>query len=135
MPASASSSTFRAGPEPGRGPRPRGPSGVYLGGQEPLLLAPEELAGHFPGGQLPAELAQRAFALGLIALDDAKVVVRSPRSLEIGSELSAMGIPLGELIDELELLQTETAVIAQRFTSLFERYLWAEFVVARPSRR
>ena len=35
----------------------------------------------------------------------AKVVVRSPRSLEIGSELSAMGIPLGELIDELELLQ------------------------------
>jgi hypothetical protein len=64
----------------------------------------------------------------LIALEDAKVVVRSPRSLEIGSELSAMGIPLGELIDELELLQAETAVIAQRFTSLFERYLWAEFV-------
>ena len=97
-------------------------------GEEPLLLAPEELAGHFPGGQLPAELAQRAFALGLIALDGAKVLVRSPRSLEIGTELSAMGIPLGELIDELELLQTETAVIAQRFTSLFERYLWAEFV-------
>jgi DNA-binding transcriptional MerR regulator len=97
------------------------------GAEEPLRLRPDELAGRFPGGELSPELAQRSFALGLIALEGDQVVVRNPQFLEIGSELANLGVPMGELLDEYELLQAEATAIARRFTDVFERHLWARF--------
>lgn len=98
------------------------------GDEEPLFLRPDELGGLFPGGELSPEAIQRAFALGLIGLDADRIVIRSPRFLEIGSELAELGIPVEEVIDEYEQLQEATTAVAERFTQLFERHLWAPFV-------
>jgi DNA-binding transcriptional MerR regulator len=92
--------------------------------EEPLRLKPEELASRFPEGSLTPALVQRTMALGLVGFDNDRVVINSPRFLEIGSELASLGIPVEDIIDEYEALQDATAAIAERFTGLFERHLW-----------
>lgn len=101
-----------------------------FGGEEPVYLRPEELAGRFPEGAVTPEVVRRTIALGLVGLDGDRIVVNSPRFLDIGSELAALGIPIGEVIDEYERLQEATAAVANRFTGLFERHLWAPFVAS-----
>jgi DNA-binding transcriptional MerR regulator len=96
--------------------------------EEPLVLEPEELGRHFPEGALTFDSVQRAVTIGLVGLDDGRVVVHSPRFLEIGSELARLGIPIGETLDEYEELERATAAVAERFTNLFERHLWGPFV-------
>jgi DNA-binding transcriptional MerR regulator len=98
------------------------------GPEDPLRLDPDQFAAMFGGREVTADIAQRALALDLIALDGAEIVVKSPRFLEIGSELARSGIPLGEILDELEQLQSVTDDIAQRFTGVFERHIWTPFV-------
>jgi len=56
--------------------------------------------------------------------------VRSPRLLEIGSELARSGIPADETLDEFEALQSMADSIAERFTTVFERHMWTRFVQA-----
>ncbi len=99
-----------------------------FGAEEPLYLPPEELGARFPEGELSFELLQRTTALGLVSFDGDRIVVHSPRFLEIGSELAGLGIPVEEIIDHYELLQETSAVVADRFMELFERHLWASFV-------
>jgi DNA-binding transcriptional MerR regulator len=96
------------------------------GGTEPKAVTFEELSERFPGG-LPTELAQRALGLGLVRVEAGHVVVDDPRFLEIGSELARMGVPLGEVLDEFELLKRSVAPIADRFTDLFRDYVWSGF--------
>jgi DNA-binding transcriptional MerR regulator len=98
------------------------------GPEEPLRLDLQQFAAKFEGQEVTAEIAQRALALDLIALDGSEVVIKSPRFLEIGAELARSGIPLGEILDELEELQKQADDIAQRFTGVFERHIWAPFV-------
>jgi DNA-binding transcriptional MerR regulator len=98
------------------------------GPEEPLRLHPEQFAARFEGQEVTPEIAQRALALDLIALDGAEIVIKSPRFLEIGAELARSGIPLGEILDELEKLQKETDDIARRFTGVFEHHIWTPFV-------
>ncbi len=96
--------------------------------EEPLYVRPEDLAARFPDGAVTPQLVQRVMALGLVGFTDDRLVVNSPRFLQIGSELAALGIPVEEIIDQYELLQEATAAVAERFTELFERHLWAPFV-------
>jgi DNA-binding transcriptional MerR regulator len=96
--------------------------------EEPLYLRPDEVATHFPDGALAPDLVQRTLALGLLGVDGDRLVVSSPRFLEIGAELARLGIPLDEVIDEYERLQEVTAGVAEQFTQLFERHLWGPFV-------
>ena len=98
------------------------------GDEEPLHLRPDELGAHFPDGALTFEAVQRAVALGLVGLEDGDIVVRSPRFLEIGSELARLGIPIDQTLDEYEELVAATTAVAERFTGLFERHLWGPFV-------
>lgn len=99
-----------------------------FGAEDPLPLAPQDLAARFPGGSLTPELVQRTIGLGLLGTDEGRIVVNSPKFLEIGSELAGMGIPLDEILDEYEFLQQATATVAGRFTALFGRHLWAPIV-------
>lgn len=102
------------------------------GDEEPLHLRPEELAAHFPDGGLPAEVVPRVMALGLVGIEGDQIVVHSPKFLEIGSELVRLGIPIGEILDEYEHLERLTSDVADRFTELFGRHLWAPFVESDP---
>lgn len=98
------------------------------GEEEALVLRPEELAARFPGSELPADVVERALRMGLIRIEGDRVVVESPRMLEIGSELAGLGVPLDPIIDELEALQSALDQVAVRFTRLFNDFLWAPFV-------
>ncbi|MDQ6615339.1 MAG: hypothetical protein M3083_11475 [Actinomycetota bacterium] len=69
-------------------------------------------------------------ALGLIDIEGDRIAVRNPRFLEIGADLAALGVPLDEVVEEYARLQHATVAIAERFTQLFERHLWAPFLDA-----
>lgn len=94
---------------------------------EPVELRPDELAARLPGGEIPPNALDRAVELGLIELKGDRVAVQ-PGFLDIGTELARLGIPIDEILDEHARLQEATAVIAERFTQLFERHLWEPFL-------
>jgi DNA-binding transcriptional MerR regulator len=100
------------------------------GSEEPVRLGPERYEELFPGQEITPENFQRAIALDLVTIEDGAIVVKSPRLLEIGSELARSGMPVDDTLDELEALQTFTAAIAERFTRVFERHVWIPFVEA-----
>jgi DNA-binding transcriptional MerR regulator len=97
------------------------------GADEPVELTADELAERLPEGAiLPGTLA-RAIDLGLVAARGDRMAVQ-PVFLEIGLELARLGIPMDEILDEHARLQEATAVVAERFTRLFERHLWEPFL-------
>ncbi len=99
--------------------------------EPPLVLAPEELAGRFPGVDISPALMVRVFEMGLAELtDDGRIRVNSPRFLETGTRLAALGVPIDEIIDEYAVLRATTDAIATQFTMLFRRHLWASFAAA-----
>jgi DNA-binding transcriptional MerR regulator len=98
--------------------------------EEPVRLGLREFRERFPGQKVTPAILTRAIRMGLISLDRASVVVRKPRFLRIGSELARQGVPAAEALDELQALQAAADTIADRFTRLFERHMWHDFVQA-----
>jgi DNA-binding transcriptional MerR regulator len=96
--------------------------------EQPLSLSPEEFAARFAGVEVTPEQIQRSVALGLVRLEDDRIVITSPRFLDIGSELTALGVPLDASLDEYELLSDTTLAIADRFIGLFDVHLWKPVV-------
>lgn len=97
---------------------------------EPVRLTVEELTGHLAGQALTPETLRRVLRLGLAELADDGTVTTDPRFLRFGSQLSALGIPPEEILDEWEALQTSTGTIAKRFVAVFDRHLWRPFAEA-----
>ena len=93
--------------------------------EEPTVIDATELVERFAVDDITPELMQRTVDLGLVELiDDGRIRVMSPRFLEIGTQLGALGIPTDEIIDEYVALRAVTDEIAARFTAVFERNLW-----------
>jgi DNA-binding transcriptional MerR regulator len=97
---------------------------------EPVRLGLREFRELFPGQKLTPAIITRAIGMGLISVDGGGVVVRNPGFLRIGSELVRQGIPAAEALDELQALQGAADSIAERFTRVFERHMWHDFVQA-----
>lgn len=57
-------------------------------------------------------------------------MVHDPGFLRIGSELARQGVQAAEALDELQALQAAANAIAERFTRVFERHRWHDFVQA-----
>jgi len=104
-------------------------SGTWAG-QEPVRLNPLQFARFFSGQKVTPSIIRRALRLGLVRMDGIDIVVRNPRLLEIGRELTSIGIPIGEILDEFEVLQSMADAMAERFTGVFERHMWDPFVAA-----
>lgn len=98
--------------------------------EEPVRLGLRELRKMFPGQKVTPAIITRAIRMGLISVDGTSVVVRNPGFLRIGSELARQGIPAAEALDELQALQAAADSIAERFTRVFERHMWHDFVQA-----
>lgn len=98
--------------------------------EEPVRLGLRDFRELFPGQKLIPAIITRAIRMGLITVDGAGIVVRNPGLLRIGSELARQGIPAAEALDELEALQAAANTIAERFTDVFERHMWHDFVQA-----
>lgn len=98
--------------------------------EEPVRLGLREFREWFPGQNLTPGIITRAIRMGLISVDGASVVVRNPGFLRVGSQLARQGIPAAEALDELQALQAAADAIAERFTGVFERHMWHDFVQA-----
>ncbi len=98
--------------------------------ETPQTMTLAELAAKLPTVEFTPALLRRAVELGLMDLsgDGASVIVHRPSMLHIGSELAALGVPAGDILDHYEQLQMETDAIAARFTALFRRRMWKPFV-------
>jgi DNA-binding transcriptional MerR regulator len=98
--------------------------GIWVA-EEPVDMDVADLLDRFPGEEITPDLLRRVGELGLAEVtDDGRLRVVSPRFLEIGTQLGALGIPVAEIIDEYEVLRSATDAIADRFTALFVRRLW-----------
>jgi DNA-binding transcriptional MerR regulator len=97
---------------------------------EPVRLTVEELAERLAGQAPTAETLRRVLRLGLAEVGDDGTVATDPRFLEFGTQLSALGIPAEEILDEWEALRASTEKIAERFVAVFERHLWRPFAEA-----
>jgi DNA-binding transcriptional MerR regulator len=98
--------------------------------ERPETMSITALASHLPGVEFDADMVRRVIDLGLAEFSDdgIHVVVRSPSFLRIGSDLAALGVPPGVILDEYEALHEEATRIAQRFTGTFRTHLWEPFV-------
>jgi DNA-binding transcriptional MerR regulator len=98
--------------------------------ETPTRLKLSEFRELFAGQRITPAIIQRAIRMGLVGFDGISVTVKSPKLLEIGLELVRAGIPVTEMMDELEALQGMADSIAGRFTAVFERNMWEPFVAA-----
>jgi DNA-binding transcriptional MerR regulator len=97
---------------------------TLLGDVHAIVLDASELVERFPAGAMTPELMQRAARLQLIELtDDGRVRVADRRSIQTGSSLAHLGVPLDAVLDEWEALVVHTDDIAQRFVRIFEDHL------------
>ena len=86
-------------------------------------------------GEFDEALMRRAIDLGVVrpAGDDRWEII-SPRLMEAGGDLYALGIPLSAALDVAEVLQKHTEAVARSFVALFIDHVWAPFEAAgRPA--
>jgi DNA-binding transcriptional MerR regulator len=98
--------------------------------EPPARLKLSEFKELFAGQPITPAVIQRAIRMDLVGFDGISVTVKSPKLLAIGLELVRAGIPVKETMDELEALQGMADSIAERFTAVFERNMWAPFVAS-----
>jgi DNA-binding transcriptional MerR regulator len=98
--------------------------------ETPTRLKLSEFRELFAGQRITPAIIERAIRMGLVGFDGISVTVKSPKLLAIGLELVRAGIPVTEMMDELEALQGMADSIAGRFTAVFERNMWEPFVAA-----
>ncbi|MGH2719502.1 MAG: MerR family transcriptional regulator [Actinomycetota bacterium] len=96
--------------------------------ESPGQFTQEKLVEMFPEIIEHPELVARAIDIGLLRPDGDEFVAPSPRMILNGAELVAGGMPLSVALDEYERLSRDLGVIAERFVSLFEEYIWEPFV-------
>lgn len=98
--------------------------------EPPARLKLGEFKELFGGRRITPGVIDRAVRMGLVGFDGLCVTVKRPRLLAIGLELVRAGIPVKEMMDELEALQGMADSIAKRFTAVFQRNMWEPFVAA-----
>ncbi len=98
--------------------------------EPPARLKLSEFKELFGGQRITLAVISRAVRMGLVGFDGTSITVKSPKLLAIGLELVRAGIPVKEMMDELEALQGIADSIAGRFTAVFERNMWEPFVAA-----
>lgn len=84
----------------------------------------------FPEAATDQALIDRAVRLRLVAVDGDQAVILRPRTVAIGADLVAAGVPLAAALDELEALAEDADRIASRFVRLFDQYVWEPFQAA-----
>ena len=85
--------------------------------ERPVKMALPQLRRMF-GKQTSKAMLQRCCEIGLFTRTGTSYVVHSPRLLAAGKDLVDAGIPISAVLDLAEALQTDMAVVANRFVDL-----------------
>lgn len=94
-----------------------------------IRLSLNELTERFGGIAVEQADIQRAARIGVIEIDGTDVLTKEAFA-DAGPRLSQVGMTLTEILDEYEALQTAVGEIAERFRTVFERHIWADFEAA-----
>lgn len=89
---------------------------------EPVTLTRSELRELF-GPTATAADTRRAAELGYVTVEGDLVTYPSRRLLEATLALVRQGVPLAEILDAGEFVQTQAAALADRFVGLFRRHV------------
>lgn len=105
--------------------------------EQPEIMSLKEIAGPWGGEPFDEERLRRSEALGLMrSLGDGRFEVLSPKLLQAGHELAAIGVPIDDCLDTLETLKERSTAVAEIFIRLFDEKVWQPFDEAgRPSER
>lgn len=96
------------------------------GSENPRVFEAAELANLF--GPVDARVLQRAVELGvLVDNGDGRFVAPSPSLLRAGADLVALGVPLGSVVEVLDVLVTQSHKISTSFVNLFIENVWKPF--------
>lgn len=98
--------------------------------ERPERVPLEVMLDRFPDAATDRALVDRTVRLGLIKLDGDHVVILRPRTVSIGAELVAVGVPIAAALDELEMLAEDANRVASRFVALFDQHIWEPFQAA-----
>ncbi|MFD9357756.1 MerR family transcriptional regulator [Streptomyces sp. NPDC060031] len=90
--------------------------------EEPVAMTRAELRELF-GPTATAEDTRRAAELGYVRVDGDRVTHRSRRLLEATLALVRAGVPLAEILDAGDFVQTQAAALADRFVALFRMHV------------
>jgi len=85
--------------------------------ERPVKMSLAELRRMF-GKQTSKAVLKRGSEIGLLTRAGASFMVNSPRLLAAGKDLVAAGIPISSVLDIAEALQTDMAIVANRFVEL-----------------
>ena len=95
--------------------------------EEPQVVDPAQLFELFPESATRPDLILRSVELGLLEPQGAKVRVPSPRLVNAGAELVAVGIPLEEALDAMAAMRDVLDGVADRLVRLFDEHIWDPF--------
>jgi DNA-binding transcriptional MerR regulator len=95
----------------------------------PRRYSVDELQQRFPSDSEGAGL-QKALELGLLVVDGDGFVAPVPSQIEVGAELVAAGVPLGDVLAVSELVQRATDELGNAFVQLFLGAVWEPFARA-----
>ena len=96
------------------------------GNEQPVEYSTEQLAARL--GDVPPGLLGRAVSLGIISpAGPQRWQVPSPRLLDVGADLVALGVPLSAALDVVEDLRENTLAVARSFVKLFATHVWEPF--------
>ncbi|HET7489184.1 MAG TPA: MerR family transcriptional regulator [Acidimicrobiales bacterium] len=98
--------------------------------EEPRVVSPFELLKLFPESATRPDLVLRSFQLGLMEPAGFNVRLPSPRLVEAGAELVAVGVPLEATLEELARLREDLDRVAARLVGMFEEHVWKPFTDA-----
>lgn len=101
--------------------------------EEPEIEPVESLLARFPEALQDPSLLQRAIRLGLVEPGPSnKLRIPSPMLIDAGTELTAIGMSLAEILDLFETVQADLANIAEEFVGVAERHLVTPVEMGRP---
>lgn len=100
---------------------------------EPIRLSVADLVQRFAGVDVRADDITRSAELGLLEIDGVEVVVRDPQFIELGVELTRLGLPVSAVLAEWEALSELTDLIADRFARVLLDHLWSGAAVPSPT--
>ena len=96
--------------------------------EQPEVMTLVEIAGPWGDEKFDQARLGRSEALGLMRpLGDGRFEVLSPKLLRAGHELAAIGVPIDDCLDTLEMLKERSTAVAELFIGLFDEQVWEPF--------
>ncbi|HEX2053503.1 MAG TPA: MerR family transcriptional regulator [Actinomycetota bacterium] len=89
----------------------------------------------FPEIKTDTSLISKAVELDLLAPDGDGWRIPSPRLLRVGAHLVSVGIPLGVVLKQAELMKADIDGMAWRLVAMFNMFIWEPFLSGQTPER